>query len=229
MLVGILSSLLTRKTLAECGLTDFRKLSPCTTILKHTSTESFHACCVPHWLGVCSYTPVVSTARLLADGRVHFVSDEPRKVQVLEQPDLFLVGSSHVGAACVKVPQEHHILHTHTHTMLEKHQRQQPESLISASSPDHLGFEKQPPAQPTVLLTWVLNFLVTSLKTSSSLSISCTVRSGRVFTATKTNFLAAAGWRRRGGAVSKLGMVPIRFRCCFYLFFRFGTEGRRAR
>lgn len=116
MLVGILSSLLTRKTLAECGLTDFRKLSPCTTILKHTSTESFHACCVPHWLGVCSYTPVVSTARLLADGRVHFVSEEPRKVQVLEQPDLFLVGSSHVGAACVKVPQEHHILHTHTHT-----------------------------------------------------------------------------------------------------------------
>lgn len=121
MLLLTLNSLLIWKTLAEYGLMDFRKVCPYTTILKHTRAEELQCGLHPVRSGsVClrphTHTPVVRAARGVGDGRVHFVSDQPGIVQILEQLDLFLVSSSQVGTACIEVPQEHHFLHTHTHT-----------------------------------------------------------------------------------------------------------------
>lgn len=56
------------------------------------------------------HNPVISTAGVVGDGRVHFVSDQPGEAGVREQSDVLLIVSSHVGTAGMEISQKHHIL-----------------------------------------------------------------------------------------------------------------------
>lgn len=61
--------------------------------------------------------PVVGAVGELAGRGVHMVPDQPIEARLREESDLLPVGTRHVGTAGVEVPQEHHVLHTHTHTL----------------------------------------------------------------------------------------------------------------
>lgn len=66
--------------------------------------------CLPLLCQAPTHKPVISTAGLISDGGVHFVSDKPMEICIGEQSDLFFVRSSQVGTASMKISKEHHIL-----------------------------------------------------------------------------------------------------------------------
>lgn len=55
-------------------------------------------------------SPVVGVAVPVARRGVHIISDQPVEVLVASDTDVFHVPVGDVGAVCVKVPQDHHIL-----------------------------------------------------------------------------------------------------------------------
>lgn len=59
-------------------------------------------------------SPVVGTGSALPHSGVRLVRDEPVEFTVRQQADVPPVLLGQVAAVCVKIPQQHHVLHTST-------------------------------------------------------------------------------------------------------------------